>query len=260
MMNSLKFSLILVAFALLFLLLVIVNVLYLAQRRRLHILKRLHAMKLAYQNFQLQSEVNVRESLIANASTEISDNIAVSLTLAKLSLITIDLDDGQKARESIDHVLNTINATIRDLHYLKQNCRGETISSVGLATALEIEADKIRALGKHTITISKSDEQQFLEPKVELELFRICQEALLNIMKHANATTIELNIGYRKKYVEISIEDDGVGFEFEDMKEQHFSKKSGIGMMKIRADLLQGELNFQKKLPTGTKVTITAPY
>jgi len=96
-----------------------------------------------------------------------------------------------------------------------------------------------------------------LHPEVELALFRITQEGLMNVVKHAQANKIFLNLTRKDDAVILSIEDDGIGFDYDQALEKHESL--GILIMRERAAMLGGEMRVESHPGRGTHVMVEIP-
>ena len=99
-------------------------------------------------------------------------------------------------------------------------------------------------------------EEKRLEAHVETGLFRILQEALSNIEKHAQATVATVRMEFTLKAVTAIIEDNGQGFDIECSGD---NDSFGLMGMKERIDLLDGELTIQSRRNEGTKITVRVP-
>ena len=104
-------------------------------------------------------------------------------------------------------------------------------------------------------TVGLGDER--LPPSVETALYRIVQEALTNVVRHAQATRVDVLLERRGDQVVAIIEDDGVGFDPE-MERQ--SGRLGLFSMQERAEMLGGALTIESRIGQGTTVFVEAPY
>ncbi len=94
-----------------------------------------------------------------------------------------------------------------------------------------------------------------------MSIFRIIQEACNNAIKHAEAKSIEINIFYNEKYINISVKDDGKGFDTElkqNIKNDNYTGY-GLSFMKERVNLLSGKINIKSNINKGTIVTVKVP-
>ena len=258
-MTYLKFSFVFITFATLLLFFLFIIIFYLAKRKRTIIVRHVLGMKMDHEKVQLQTQLDIQQNVLQNISREIHDNIGLSLTLAKLSLLTIDHGDQLQRKTAIGFVIDLIAKTIEELQDIPKNFGTDTISNIGLATALELETEKIQRSQTHNISFIRNGEPSFIEPNSELVLFRIAQEALNNILQHAKAQNIQIELLYAPDNVSLSICDDGVGFDWNDKKITSNEKMSGLKNMKMRANLIQGDLTINSNSTSGTTITITAP-
>jgi two-component system sensor histidine kinase DegS len=100
-----------------------------------------------------------------------------------------------------------------------------------------------------------------IRPVISLTVFRIVQEALNNIRKHANANSVMVNIEFMEDKLRLSINDDGVGFDVENIKARHEDIEGGFGLfsMKERVELLDGKFNISSRSGFGTRLSIMIP-
>ena len=130
----------------------------------------------------------------------------------------------------------------------------EIILNNGLIKALEFEAELFAKLNMYTIHFSATGNPVFLNTDTELVLFRIVQEALNNIVKHAGASAIDINLHYNADLLTMEIKDNGRGF---------YTDKTllgtGLQNIKKRAAILQGNLDINSIVNTGTQIKIEIP-
>ncbi len=214
-----------------------------------------------YDRNLLKTQLEIQEHTFQNISREIHDNISLSLTLAKLNLNTLDLSDKKKSMMSVDNSIELIGNAINDLSDISKSLNTEAICSHGLIAALQIEIEKIRRCGKHQVDFVISGNPVFLDPQKELVLFRITQEALNNVLKHAKASIINLQLNYNPNCIDLRVEDNGIGFRQDQPKLQESKKMpAGLNNMTTRAGLINGTCEIKSKLHSGTTISVTAPF
>src|SRR5690349_4385008 len=162
-------------------------IIYRYQKKQNAYFKDIEALKVSHQNSLLQSQLEIQEQTFQNISREIHDNIGQKLTLAKLHLNTLGYDDIEKTTIQVNDSVTMISEAINDLSDLSRSMNSEIILNNGLIKALEFEAVQITKSGKYKISFSATGNPVFLDANTELVLFRIVQEALTNIIKHACA-------------------------------------------------------------------------
>ena len=181
----------------------------------------------------------------------------MSLTLAKLQLNTLDIHDKNKTGQAVSSSVDLLSKSINDLSDLSKSMNADAIIQEGLIDALENETKRISKSGLLEINVEINGNTVFLDAQKELIIFRIIQEALNNIIKHAFAHKVNLDLYYNTNHIEITIMDDGKGFDA-----QHVATKSGagIGNMKTRAKVFNGGVEIKSSPGIGTKVLISIPF
>lgn len=234
------FILILIAF--------IVFILFLYQRRHI-----------AYQKALLTTQLEIQEQTFQNISSEIHDNIGLSLTLAKLNLNTINWEKPNNTKESVAGSINLISRAIDDLSYISKALHTDFIEENGLLRALELEINKIQKLGIFTIRYEVTGSEVYMQTQKELVIFRIIQEVLNNCIKHAQATAIDILLYFNDEAVQINISDNGKGFNPGLVQGK---KGKGTGLMNIvkRAAFIDGSCEINSMPGKGTTVTMQIPY
>ncbi len=232
----------------------ITYIVYRYQQKQNAYFKDLQELKIAHENEMLQSRVEIQEQTFENISREIHDNIGQKLTLAKLHLNTLNLKDQSKLIIQLDDSVAMISEAINDLSDISRSMSSEVILNNGFIKGLEFEVAQLNKSSLYKIGLTVSGEPVFLEAQKELILFRIVQEALNNIMKHASATIIEILLTFDTDFIELCINDNGTGF----VKSDGF-KGTGIANMKRRAEWLKGKFIVNSFPGTGTKIKIEMP-
>ncbi|MFN8247831.1 MAG: histidine kinase [Ferruginibacter sp.] len=188
-------------------------------------------------------------------SREIHDNIGQKLTLAKLHLNTLDLLSFNNAAERLQTSVSLISDAITDLSDVSRSLSAEVIANNGLIKALELEVQQMRKSRLYNISLEINGEPVFLDSHRELIVFRIIQESLSNIMKHAAATLIKIKLNYTELLLQVNISDNGKGFSVN----QPSASGTGIANMKRRAGWLKGVCLLDSVPGAGTNINIEIP-
>lgn len=144
--------------------------------------------------------------------------------------------------------------TLQETRLLIFELRPSILDDVGLAAALQARLDAVeRRSGLHCQV--HLDDVEALPPQVEMALYRIAQEALNNVLKHARADTVELALSHDGQSVHLQIADDGQGFE------PQTARQGGYGLqgMEERAEQVGASLTLQSVPGAGTRVTVEVP-
>jgi signal transduction histidine kinase len=213
-------------------------------------------IKAKHRSVLLQSEIGMQEQTFQNISREIHDNIGQKLTLAKLQLNTLRYDSVGHMEGQINDVVSIIGNAINDLSDISRSMSREIILENGLIKGLEFELDQIKKSGNYHIQFDVSGETVFLDGQTELVLFRLTQEVLHNIIKHAQAASINVHLLFEPAMVTLKITDDGRGFSLDKVN----PVGAGIKNMQKRVQLLNGTCVFESILTQGTHVTFSIPF
>jgi PAS domain S-box-containing protein len=174
----------------------------------------------------------LRTTLPSQASVELRDRLADSETLIELTT------------EAIRHVLTELRPPMLD--------------DQGLLPALDWYAREISARTGVAVAVRNLESAERPTPEVEIALFRIAQEALNNVVKHAQASRVEIAFGrFGSEYV-MSVQDDGVGF---DATEEREAQHAGLGIvtMRERSQAIGGGFEVQTLPGSGTRLTVRVP-
>jgi signal transduction histidine kinase len=221
------------------------------RRRTMH-LKDMHNLQAKFERTLLKSQLEIQEQTFRNISQEIHDNIGQALSLAKLNLNTINTHNIEDKLALTEDLLSKAIADLRDL---SKSLNGEKITDLGLQAAIAHELALIeKALTVKTELVG-DDLELSLDDRQVIVIFRMIQEVLNNILKHAHATSIKISLEAREEFTLITIKDDGVGFDPYALDEE----KTGIGLknMKQRARDINGKVTINTAPGQGTEVVIT---
>lgn len=162
--------------------------------------------------------------------------------------------DPPRAAGPIDYVASLAEAGLAEMRALIFELRPESLATEGLVAALSKQAGSLRA--RHGLTVTAT---LGAEPDVPLHvkeaLYRIAQEALHNIIRHARATHVELHLTSSERDVELTVRDDGQGFEAGGTFPGHL----GLRSMRERAVSLGGEIRVESAPGAGTCITVRIP-
>jgi len=247
---------IIVSILLILILVVLISIIIFRYQQKQNIyFKEIENLKNSYQNALLQSQLEIQEQTFQNISREIHDNIGQKLTLAKLRLNTLSHDDITRVTLQVNDSVNMIGEAINDLSDLSRSMNSEVLLNNGLIKALKFEAEQLKKSGKYKIRVITTGNPVFLNANTELVLFRIAQEALTNIIKHAEASVIDILLHYDSLLLSMMITDNGKGFYAD---ENRFG--TGLSNMKKRADTLKGSLTISSTPQVCTQIKIEIPF
>jgi signal transduction histidine kinase len=202
--------------------------------------------------------IGAQEEERRNVARELHDEVGQALTAVQVELAVAErrmkalgitaplLDDA----ETIAH--NALQ-TVRDISQLLHPA---LLDDLGLAAAIEWQARTFEARHGIRVEVEQDELAKRLPRPVELAAYRIVQEALTNVAKHARATCCRISIRRQDGDVEVAVEDDGQGF---DPSEMNGSRGLGLVGMQERAALLSGRVALESERGAGTRVKVKLP-
>lgn len=157
----------------------------------------------------------------------------------------------------VDDLLTLTRGTLQSVRRFSRDLRPSVLDDLGLVPAIELAVEQTQARLAGGARLDVKGEPRRLEPAVELALFRIAQEALHNIEKHAQATSARVELAFSDGTVRLDVEDDGRGWEPPaNVAELARAGKLGILGMKERAQLIGGTFDLRSVPRRGSRVTV----
>ena len=211
-----------------------------------------------FENELLKSQMEVQEQTMQTIAANLHDNIGQLMSLTAVTLSTINLNDPSRIAEKIESASQLAKRSVKELRQLSRLIYGQELIRMGLANAISLELDYLKAAGLHTVTFKSNYMAKEGQTEKEIILFRIFQEVLNNAIRHAEATAIDVTIEQDLGSLKLSIKDDGRGFiEAEVVKE-----KKGMGLFNIRkrVALISGDVAIIAVPDMGTEINIMIPY
>jgi two-component system sensor histidine kinase DegS len=161
--------------------------------------------------------------------------------------------DLAQAKVELGDLREQVRAVLKDTRKLIFGLRPMTLDDLGLAPTIRRLLDVVRERTGVIGDICISGDTQRFDPAIEIGLFRVVQEALNNVEKHAQANCVRIRIDFRQQAISLLVEDDGNGF---DMSVATGAEQFGLTGMKERISLIGGEIKISSQLGRGTKVYI----
>lgn len=241
-------------------LVIVILVLIFYQKKHNYFIIEKRNMETTFQQTLLQSQLEIQEQTLKNISQEIHDNVGQVLTLAKLNLTTLMMNDTQ-APEQVKVSQQLIAKAINDLRSLSHSLNTEYVQNMGLVRSIEYELEMLQKTGAIKTSFHIEGIVQRLEAQKELIIFRIIQEAIHNIMKHAEASSISVSVNFSNNEMQMSVADDGKGFDLSPLNDPN-NQQFGLGLrnMNNRATLIGAKFNLSSEPNKGTILQLSLPY
>lgn len=232
----------------------IIVVIVLLQQNKFRHAKKLVELEQEKKQALLQTQLEIQEQTFQNISQELHDNIGQALSFIKLNINTVDIDKQQEAKEKLVESKNLLTQVIQDLRDMSKTLNTDFISEIGLANAIEQQLNMLQKSGVYQTELSVNETTDKYQLQRELVVFRIEQELLNNIVKHADATCIKIDMNYLPGKLMITITDNGKGFDT-----TIETKGLGFRNMLNRMTLINGFITINSKPGEGTTAIIDLP-
>lgn len=203
-----------------------------------------------------QKELNnitleIQNQTLKNIGRELHDNIGQKLTLASLQVGTMKVGSALKLEEQ-SSLSDILQESIKDLRSLSKTLNSDVVADNGLLFSIKQEVSRLDRLNYVQVKLQVLGKEYRLDREKELVLFRIFQEAINNILKHAQASCLHITLHYTNQEFILELEDDGVGFDIHSKQ-----TSSGLKNMRSRAKLIQAAFYIKSNSLNGTKLKVT---
>jgi signal transduction histidine kinase len=220
------------------------------RKRAAHVVEK-EQLKAAFEKEILLSQLEIREQTLKNISQEIHDNIGQVLSLIKLTISSIETAEDESLAEKVTNSRLLISKVIQDLRDLSKSMDTDMIAEKGLFAAISSELEMIKKTGAYDVTMVTEGTVSRMESSRELILFRIFQEVMNNVMKHANATEVRVNIVFAVTLSSLEIRDNGCGFDIP-LTLSSPGKGMGLRNMNTRSVMIGATFSIENNVPSGT--------
>jgi len=225
--------------------------------------QRKQRQELAAANQALVQYSNTLEQLTTSRernrlSRELHDTVAHTL-----SALTVQIEALQTAWQSmperaanlVEKMLNATRSGLNETRRTLNNLRAAPLEELGLALAVQALAQDAAARNNLELKLEISEGNLEVSPEVEQVFYRVAQEALENVVRHANARTLELKLLQLDRHLELDIKDDGDGFDKNAIKN---GGRIGLTSMRERADLIGAAFSVESRSGKGTHIRMRA--
>lgn len=200
--------------------------------------------------------VEAQETERRNIARELHDEIGQALTVIQLNLQAMSPAPGAKAlAPRVTESLKVVERVLEQVQDISLDLRPSILDDLGLEPALRWYTDRQAALVELKVQFHADRLEQRLDPIIETECFRVAQEALTNVVRHAQARAVTVELRKEEGRLHLRVRDDGIGFEVAVVREKAMRGASlGLLSMEERAALAGGGLDFTSNPGQGTEV------
>lgn len=239
-----------------FLLVLFVVVFFIAfQRKKNKFIKERFEAAQRYQNELAKSQIEIQEQVLKNIAWELHDNVGQLLSVANMQLNILMSTLPEAYIAQIRETRGLVQESVQEIRSLSKVLNNDVILKNGLLDSLKVELDRFKRLGYLDSSLKIIGNEVPIKNESEIIIFRIIQEFLSNVLKHAKASKLLVGLDYRKDFLEITVIDDGIGFD-----QEVITKNSGMETMKKRAELLNSQFSITSKEGKGTQLFLKYYY
>jgi signal transduction histidine kinase len=200
--------------------------------------------------------IDAGEAERSRLSRELHDDVAQSLAAVLLSLRTARSSAGDALQEPLAEIAARVSASINELRAMAHALRPPALDMIGLTAALQSHARTTSELTNVSVEARIENVNNLLAKEAELALYRLVQEALLNVVTHARTNAAIIEVKRSGNFVTARISDRGIGF---DLGKAVSNGALGIFGMHERASYAGGQVGIESSPGVGTIVEITLP-
>ncbi len=218
--------------------------------------QRIQELEKERQLVAAQSILEGQEQERSRLAKDLHDGVGGLLSGVKLSLSTMkgNVFLSEESAQAVGTVIQQLDQSIAELRRVSHNMMPEALINFGLKEALENYCENLNLSGEIKVQLQAYGMEERMKQEKEIILYRIVQELLNNILKHAGARNVLIQLIREEDCFTLTVEDDGKGFNI-----QEAEKKGGAGIANVKARVvyLEGTVDFQSVPGEGTSVNIT---
>lgn len=211
-----------------------------------------------HRNEIFTTSVTIQDKERKRIAEDLHDSLGSMLSTVKLSLETMDEDNlilTQNQKGKYESAVSLLNDAIIEVRNISHNLMPASLSKLGLIPALKTLFDNISSNSTVKVNFNTHDFNERLEELAEISIYRIILELVTNSVRHSQATEINVQVIKYPSYINITVEDNGKGF---DPKKAKGAKGIGLSNIESRVELLKGKLDIDSG-SGGTTVIIEIP-
>jgi PAS domain S-box-containing protein len=203
--------------------------------------------------------VEVQENERLYIARELHDEAGQMLTslLVDLRLLEKEATRPKAILKIVNEMESSLNSVIENLHRVAMALRPASLDHVGLVAALRQHVETIGEKQGLRVSFDSKTFRERLPANVETVLYRIVQESLTNVVRHAHASQVDVILTVRNKKLVVIVEDDGIGFDPESVST---GEHLGLFGMRERAEMIDGKLVIESAHGKGTTIMVEVDY
>ncbi|MBA2613623.1 MAG: sensor histidine kinase [Bacteroidetes bacterium] len=239
-----------------FVILLSISVLLVYRKKKVEQQAKLDAEMATQKELRIKSIIEAEEKERRRIAQDLHDGVGQILSAAKLNLSGLESQinlSNASQKDAFKNALDLIDDSVKEVRAVSHNMMPNTLIKLGLASAIREFITKIGTVPNLKIDLEIVGLDKRIDENIETVLYRVIQEIVANILKHAKATEISLQLIKHEKELSIIVEDNGVGFDT-----TKINIFEGIGLKNIisRIEFINGTVHFDSTIGHGTTVII----
>jgi PAS domain S-box-containing protein len=204
--------------------------------------------------------ISTQEAGSARLARELHDDIIQRLAYLKIEVDKLEMKNPslpEPARDKLRQIARDVGILSSDIHMISRRLHPITLEILGLVRSIESECQNFTRLNEIPVTLDLDGTTQNPSKEISLCAYRILQESLRNIVRHARATGVHVTLSKNNDILHLVIKDNGIGFV---SASNGVKVGLGIASMTERARLLQGNLSIESRPGKGTAIELAVPF
>jgi PAS domain S-box-containing protein len=212
-------------------------------------------------HFLTHQLIKAQENERLRISRDLHDRIAQDLSTLKISLETLFKDQPDETKKKVSQLSETLHRSIASVRDMAYDLRPPGLDQLGLVKTVYLYCEEFsKSSGVDVDFAAAGVDELSLEYETEINIYRLIQEAMNNIKRHAGARRVTIRLVASSPDIVIRIKDNGKGFDVNDRRQRALKeKRMGLQSMVERVHLLQGKINIQSRPNKGTYILIEIP-
>jgi PAS domain S-box-containing protein len=223
------------------------------------------ALKESEQELRLLTSqlLSIQEQERRRVARELHDELGQALTVLKINLVAIEDKlgpDQQRLKANCEHMLSYIDTVIENVRRLSWDLSPSSLEDLGLSAALGYLVEETCRNHHIDSAVAMDEIDQLFPPEIQINIYRIFQESLTNVVKHAGASLVRVKVTREDGTVSFRIRDNGRGFNVKQAMSGKTGKRSlGLTAMNERALMARGSLTISSRRGRGTSIALAIP-
>lgn len=234
----------------------IIASLFIQQKRKFRHRHQLENLRHQFDEEILRTQLEIQAQTYETVSRELHDNVSNTLSVA---LLNLNLAPNERTAEWNNRVEEAKKLLLEAKHAVKDfswSINPQNLNEQSFDTSLEQLAQKFSRLNLYTVRYTATGKKFGIEGSRQIIIYRIVQEALSNVAKHANADAVDVTVNFDAPFLRIAVCDNGVGFRMDSLSSGGAVQKAGLKNMQARARMIGATLAVETTPGKGTAVKL----